>query len=345
MTVVMASIIEQTTTAEATMTTTKVLTDNSKTTTTIIQNIVDVSDQELEAIQSMISQVDSTRSTTQVIVVIAKRESATALTENLQLAFPTLSFHTSSGGSSLRDELKELVATTPQVVIGTPGRLVDLLKRGTITVEDVRSTFIVNEAHMKSKKGGFADQLKSFDDIVTGKEVIAPKVKKSKEADTKPKQAKSDTTTSSTDDAPLIPAVSSSTRVPSPPPRKVPESDLEAIQALLNQVDITERSTQMLILVARRDIASELENSLQSEYPYIRFHTSIGGGSIKEEVHDLQSKPHVIIGTPGRVMDLLRRKAIETHALQHTWVVNIDLKEQGGMGKDIETILQHVGSH
>ncbi len=232
-----------------------------------------------------------------------------------------------------------------QLLIGTPGRLVDLLKRGTITVEDIRSTFIVNEAHMKSKKGGFADQLKSFDDIVTGKEVIAPKVKKSKEANTKPKQAKSDTTTSSTDDAPLIPAVSSSTRAASPPPHKVPESDLEAIQALLNQVDITERSTQMLILVARRDIASELENSLQSEYPYIRFHTSIGGGSIKEEVHDLQSKPHVIIGTPGRVMDLLRRKAIETHALQHTWVVNIDLKEQGGMGKDIETILQHVGIH
>ncbi len=239
MTVVMASIIEQTTTTEA-MTTTTVVTDSSKITTTIIQNIVDVSDQELEAIQSMISQVDSTRSTTQVIVVIAKRESATALTENLQLAFPTVSFHTSSGGSPLRDELKELVATTPQVVIGTPGRLVDLLKRGTITVEDVRSTFIVNEAHMKSKKGGFADQLKSFDDIVTGKEVIAPKVKKSKEANTKPKQAKSDTTTSSTDDAPLIPAVSSSTRAASPPPHKVPESDLEAIQTLLNQVDITE---------------------------------------------------------------------------------------------------------
>ncbi len=114
MTVVMASIIEQTTTAEA-MTTTVVVTDSSKTTTTttIIQNIVDVSDQELEAIQSMISQVDSTRSTTQVIVVIAKRESATALTENLQLAFPTLSFHTSSGGIPLRVELKRLVATTP----------------------------------------------------------------------------------------------------------------------------------------------------------------------------------------------------------------------------------------
>ncbi len=100
----------------------------------------------------------------------------------------------------------------------------------------------------------------------------------------------------------------------------------------------------MLILVARRDTASELENSLQSENPYIRFHTSIGGGSIKEEVHDLQCKPHGIIGTPGRVMDLLRRRAIETHALQHTWVVEIDLKEQGGMSKDIETILQSVGN-
>ncbi len=343
MTVVMASIIEQTTTAEA-MTTTTVVTDSSK--ATMIQNIVDVSDQELEDIQSMISQVDSTRSTTQVIVVIAKRESATALTEILQLAFPTLSIHTSSGGSPLRDELKELVATTPQVVIGTPGRLVDLLKRRTITVEDIRSTLIVNEAQMKSKKGGFADQLKSFEDIVTGEEVIAPKVKKSKEANIKPKQTKCDsTTTTSTDDTPLIPSVSTSTNVPSPPQRIVSESDLEAIQALLNQVDIAERSTQMLILVARRDTASELENSLQSENPYIRFHTSIGGGSIKEDVHDLQSKPHVIIGTPGRVMDLLRRKAIETHALQHTWVVDIDLNEKGGMGKDIETILQHVGNN
>jgi translation initiation factor 4A len=89
---------------------------------------------------------------------------------------------------------------------------------------------------------------------------------------------------------------------------------------LLQAMDETNPSCQAIILLPTRDLAFQVANVLKSVglYLNIKVYTCVGGTDWRTDVAAL-SRPgvQVIIGTPGRIYDLLTRKSINTEFIKH----------------------------
>lgn len=108
---------------------------------------------------------------------------------------------------------------------------------------------------------------------------------------------------------------------------------------------ITEhRHVQALILTPTRELAVQVSGELQklSKYKNIRTLPIYGGQSIGHQIKALKSGVQVVIGTPGRVLDHLRRKTLVLDQV-HTVVLD-EADEMLDMGfiDDIESILKEV---
>jgi len=114
---------------------------------------------------------------------------------------------------------------------------------------------------------------------------------------------------------------------------------------LLSRIDITRREPQVLLLAPTRELAIQVADSFVK---YGRFLKGMkvcalyGGQSMDIQLRALQSGPQVIVGTPGRVMDLLRRKALKTDSMAHFVLDEADEMLRMGFIDDVECILQQV---
>ena len=48
----------------------------------------------------------------------------------------------------------------------------------------------------------------------------------------------------------------------------------------------------------------------------VNYNLCVGGSLIKDNIDDLLKKPHIVIGTPGRVLDMINKKALNTRTLK-----------------------------
>ena len=83
----------------------------------------------------------------------------------------------------------------------------------------------------------------------------------------------------------------------------------------LSQIDTNIHHTQAIILAPTRELATQISNVFQSiscMMTNIRIKTIIGGTSISEDINDIiYNPPHIIVGCPGRVYDLMKRRYID----------------------------------
>lgn len=79
----------------------------------------------------------------------------------------------------------------------------------------------------------------------------------------------------------------------------------------LGQIDTTKKTIQGLILSPTRELSKQIFDVLSNigkMMSGLRMHLLVGGTSIEEDVNALKKIPHIIVGCPGRVNDMLRRK-------------------------------------
>jgi len=83
---------------------------------------------------------------------------------------------------------------------------------------------------------------------------------------------------------------------------------------MLQQLDYSRKTCQGLVLVPTRELALQVQRVIQSigDYLGVISHACIGGTSVSKDISTLRSGVHVIVGTPGRVFDMMRRKVLET---------------------------------
>jgi superfamily II DNA/RNA helicase len=88
----------------------------------------------------------------------------------------------------------------------------------------------------------------------------------------------------------------------------------------LSKVVISENTNQILIMVPTHELAHQITTvitSLASMMTGIRIKTIVGGSSINEDAEDMRKNtPHIIVGCPGRIYDMVRRKHINTNTLK-----------------------------
>ncbi|MCB1637196.1 MAG: DEAD/DEAH box helicase, partial [Xanthomonadales bacterium] len=90
---------------------------------------------------------------------------------------------------------------------------------------------------------------------------------------------------------------------------------------MLARVDITQNHPQVLVLTPTRELAIQVAEAFQTYASFMKdFHVLplYGGQDFSNQLRQLKRGPHVIVGTPGRLLDHLRRGSLNIggiHAL------------------------------
>ncbi|KAF9532711.1 DEAD-domain-containing protein [Crepidotus variabilis] len=88
--------------------------------------------------------------------------------------------------------------------------------------------------------------------------------------------------------------------------------------SVIQQVDVSIQSTQILILVATRELAQQLQSLIVAlgDFMDIKCHACVGGIKVREDIAKLLEIPHIVVGTPGRTFDMIQRNVLKTDAIK-----------------------------
>ncbi|KAL6580561.1 hypothetical protein OROMI_008585 [Orobanche minor] len=88
--------------------------------------------------------------------------------------------------------------------------------------------------------------------------------------------------------------------------------------AVCQTVDLRSSEVQALILSPMRELAVQTEKVILAigEYINVQAHACIGGKSVGEDIRKLEHGVHVVSGTPGRVLDMIKRRTLRTRAIK-----------------------------
>jgi ATP-dependent RNA helicase DeaD len=114
---------------------------------------------------------------------------------------------------------------------------------------------------------------------------------------------------------------------------------------ILNAVDLNRREPQALVLTPTRELALQVAEAFQSYARHLRdFHILpiYGGQSMEVQLRQLRRGAHIIVGTPGRVMDHLRRESLNLDGLRTLVLDEADEMLKMGFIDDVEWILEHT---
>lgn len=114
---------------------------------------------------------------------------------------------------------------------------------------------------------------------------------------------------------------------------------------ILDMIDDSSRKIQLLVLCPTRELCLQITKDIKNytKYlPHLKTTAVYGGSSISEQIRSLREKPQIIVGTPGRVIDLIGRKALDFSEIH--WLVLDEADEMLSMGfkDDLETILSET---
>jgi len=81
--------------------------------------------------------------------------------------------------------------------------------------------------------------------------------------------------------------------------------------AILQQLDLSVKDCQALILAPTRELAQQIQKVVLAlgDFMQATCHACIGGTNVKEDMKKLEQGSQIVVGTPGRVSDMLTRKA------------------------------------
>ncbi|MDT3319798.1 DEAD/DEAH box helicase [Shewanella sp. SP1S2-4] len=115
---------------------------------------------------------------------------------------------------------------------------------------------------------------------------------------------------------------------------------------LLNKVT-SQTTPQILVLAPTRELAVQVAEAFSSYAKFMKnFHVLpiYGGQSMQQQLNALKRGPQVIVGTPGRVMDHMRRGTLKLDSLKALVLDEADEMLKMGFIDDIEWILEHTPS-
>jgi len=110
----------------------------------------------------------------------------------------------------------------------------------------------------------------------------------------------------------------------------------------LERLDVSLGRVQLLVMAPTRELGEQVhaESKKLSGTSKLKFALAVGGRPIGRQIADLEGGAHVVIGTPGRVIDLLRRQHLKLGDLKIVVLDEADRMLDIGFRPDIERILK-----
>lgn len=113
----------------------------------------------------------------------------------------------------------------------------------------------------------------------------------------------------------------------------------------IEMMNTQDEAVQVLVLCPTRELAIQTAEEFESVSKFterVRILPVFGGQSIERQIQALKKRPQIIIGTPGRVMDHMRRRTLKLGGLKMMILDEADEMLSMGFQEDIDTILKET---
>ena len=114
---------------------------------------------------------------------------------------------------------------------------------------------------------------------------------------------------------------------------------------LLSRIDLKRLEPQLLVLAPTRELAIQVAESFQKYASKMKgFHVApiYGGQSYETQIRQLKRGVHVVVGTPGRVMDHMRKGTLKLNGLNALVLDEADEMLRMGFIDDVEWVLEQT---
>ena len=111
---------------------------------------------------------------------------------------------------------------------------------------------------------------------------------------------------------------------------------------ILHQTDLQSRTVQSLILCPTRELCLQISKDLESYAKYspgLKIVAVYGGTDIMKQIRAIDRGAQIVVGTPGRSLDLIRRKVLQVSGIRHLVLDEADEMLNMGFQEDLDAIL------
>ena len=116
---------------------------------------------------------------------------------------------------------------------------------------------------------------------------------------------------------------------------------------LLGKIKVDAKKTQALILAPTRELCVQIANDLKNFSKYLlglKVLPVYGGAAISNQINDLKRGVQIVVATPGRLVDLIDRRAIQLGEIDFVVLDEADEMLNMGFKEDLDTILAQTPS-
>ena len=114
---------------------------------------------------------------------------------------------------------------------------------------------------------------------------------------------------------------------------------------LLQLIDVNQKYPQALIVCPTRELCLQICNDLQNFKKYLKGAIAepvYGGASIVMQIRALKKGVHIVVATPGRLIDMIERKAIDLEKVKYVVLDEADEMLNMGFREDIDFVLKNT---
>jgi translation initiation factor 4A len=114
--------------------------------------------------------------------------------------------------------------------------------------------------------------------------------------------------------------------------------------AVLQSINLTHRATQALILAPTRELAQQIQKVVRAlgDFLNVSSHACIGGTLVRDDIHTLRQGVQIVVGTPGRVFDMVNRQCMILDCVKLFILDEADEMLSRGFKDQIYDIFQHL---
>ncbi|MGE7365723.1 DEAD/DEAH box helicase [Desemzia incerta] len=113
---------------------------------------------------------------------------------------------------------------------------------------------------------------------------------------------------------------------------------------MLQKIDNTNKNVQGLVIAPTRELAIQTQEELfrLSRDKKVKVQVVYGGADISRQIRGLKDGQHIVVGTPGRLLDLIKRKVLKLNNVETLVLDEADEMLNMGFIEDIESIIQET---
>jgi ATP-dependent RNA helicase DeaD len=114
---------------------------------------------------------------------------------------------------------------------------------------------------------------------------------------------------------------------------------------MIHKIDVNKKIVQGLVIAPTRELCVQISNDFKDYSTFVKglsVATIYGGASMEKQSREIRSGAQIVVATPGRLMDMMKRKMIKINHVSYVVLDEADEMLNMGFKEDIDGILSHT---